>query len=187
MKILHLLLILSLHTIFAQKPCAYVQNGTDSIGTYKMTKEYLISEKHFADNSSYVFLNLAITDNIPTLNMQTIQKSKHFIPANCLDKNSKVYLQLQNGGIITLQHLNQENCSTLIQDDKGYNNRVLNGVFLFTKENIQDLLASPVSFIRIRFLTESKDYVIPKQLTSELDNTLYTPETYFIDHLHCIK
>ena len=45
-----LLLALSLisSAIFAQKPCEYTTNVTDSLGTYKTTKEYIIAEKNFA-------------------------------------------------------------------------------------------------------------------------------------------
>jgi hypothetical protein len=33
----------------------YSSNVTDSTGTYKATKEYLMSEKNFGGNSSYIF------------------------------------------------------------------------------------------------------------------------------------
>ena len=36
---------------FAQKPCEYTTNITDSIGTYKSTKEYMIAEKNFGETS----------------------------------------------------------------------------------------------------------------------------------------
>jgi hypothetical protein len=65
-------------TAFAQKPCEYSTNVTDSIGTYKITNEYLVSEKNFGGTSSYIFFSLAQTDGLPTLNMQLIQKSKDF-------------------------------------------------------------------------------------------------------------
>ena len=38
--------------LFDQKTCEYAANVKDSIGTYKSTKEYLISEKVFGGNSS---------------------------------------------------------------------------------------------------------------------------------------
>jgi hypothetical protein len=41
-------------TINAQAPCEYSSNVTDSTGT-KATKEYLMSEKNFGGNSSYIF------------------------------------------------------------------------------------------------------------------------------------
>jgi hypothetical protein len=41
-------------TMNAQAPCEYSSNVTDSTGTYKATKEYLMSEKNFGGNSSYI-------------------------------------------------------------------------------------------------------------------------------------
>ena len=87
----------------------------------------MIYERNFAGNTSYIFYSLALTDGLPTLNVQFIQKSKDFMKANCFDKNSKLFLQLDNGKIITLLHIDQENCGTMIRDDKGYDNRVLTG------------------------------------------------------------
>ena len=173
--------------LYAQKPCEYSTDVTDSIGSYKTTKEYLISEKIFAGNSNYIFYSLALTDGMPTLNVQVIQKSKEFIKANCFDKNSKIYLQLQNGKIVTLIHVNEDNCGTMIRDDKGFDNRVQSGIFMFMKDNYNDLKTSPISMMRIKYLTGSEDYVFKKELTSELDGKLYEPETYFIKNIRCIE
>ncbi|WP_264564535.1 hypothetical protein [Flavobacterium sp. N3904] len=173
--------------LFAQKPCEYAANVTDSIGTYKVTKEYLITEKIFGGNANYIFYSLALTDGIPTLNVQLIQKSKDFIKANCFDKDSKLYLQLQNGKIVTLVHIDQESCGTMIRDDKGYDNRVKSGIFMFMKDNYEDLKTSPVSLMRIKYLTDTEDYVFKKEFTSELDGKIYKPENYFIDNIRCIE
>jgi hypothetical protein len=175
------------YTLFAQKPCEYSSNVNDSIGTYKSTKEYLISEKVFGGNSNYIFYSLALTDGLPTLNVQFIEKSKDFIKANCFDKDSKVYLQLQNGKIITLIHIDQENCGSMLRDDKGFDNRVKTGIFMFMKDNYEDLKISPVSIMRIKSLTNVEDYVLKKEFTAELDGKIYHPETYFIDNIRCIE
>ncbi|WP_337966528.1 hypothetical protein [uncultured Flavobacterium sp.] len=174
-------------TAFAQKPCEYSANVTDSIGTYKITNEYLISEKNFGGTSNYVFFALAQTDGLPTLNLQLIQKSKDFIKANCFDKNSKVFLQLENGKIVTLIHVNQENCGTLIHDDKGFDNRVNTGYFMFLKDNYDELKKSPVSIMRIKYLTDVEDYIVRPDLTSELNGKVYHPNTYFIDNIRCVE
>lgn len=174
-------------TLFAQKPCEYSTNITDSIGTYKSTKEYLISEKVFGGNSNYIFYSLVLTDGLPTLNVQFIQKSKDFVKANCFDKNSKIYLQLQNGKIVTLIHIDQENCGTMVRDDKGFDNRVKTGIFMFMKDNYEDLKTSPVSLMRIKSLTDTEDYVFKKNFTAELDGKVYRPETYFIDNIRCLE
>ena len=174
-------------SLLAQKPCEYSANVTDSIGTYKATKEYMISEKNFAGNSSYIFYSLALTDGIPTLSLQLLQKSKDFIKANCFDKDSKLFLQLNNGKIITLIHIEQENCGTMIRDDKGFDNRINSGIFMFTKDGFEDLKKSPVSMMRIKYLTDSEDYILKKEFKSELNNQTYYPETYFMEYLRCLE
>ncbi|MFI0489907.1 hypothetical protein [Flavobacterium sp.] len=173
--------------LFAQKPCEYSVNVTDSIGTYKSTKEYMIYEKNFAGNTNYIFFTLALTDGLPTLNLQLIQKSKAFLKADCFDKESKLFLQLNNGKIITLLHIDQENCGTMIRDDKGFDNRILTGTFMFIKGSMEDLKSSPVNLIRIKYLTDIDDYVMQKEFKSELNNQVYQPETYFINNLNCIQ
>lgn len=172
---------------FAQKPCEYSTNVSDSIGDYKSTKEYMISEKNFAGNSDYIFFSLELTDGLPTLNVQLIQKSKGFLRANCFDKNSKLFLQLINGKIITLIHTDEENCGTMIRDDKNFDNRLTTGHFMFMKGSLEQLKSSPMSLMRIKYLTETQDYVIKKEFKSELNNLVYEPETYFINNLKCIE
>lgn len=174
-------------TLFAQKPCEYAANVKDSIGTYKSTKEYLISEKVFGGNSSYIFYSLALTDGTPTLTLQLIQKSKDFMKANCFDKDSKLFLQLQNGKIVTLTHVNQESCGTMLRDGNGFDNRVKSGIFMFLKENYEDLKKSPVTLMRIKYLTDVEDVVIRKEFTAELDGKTYYPDTYFIENLRCVE
>ncbi|RED23407.1 hypothetical protein BD847_2460 [Flavobacterium cutihirudinis] len=172
-------------TAFAQKPCEYSVNVTDSIGTYKVTQEYLISEKNFGGSSNYVFFSLAQTDGLPTLNLQLIQKSKDFIKANCFDKNSRVFLQLLNGKVVTLLHIDQENCGTLIHNN-GFDNRVTTGIFMFMKENYEELKKSPVTMMRIKYLTDVEDYIVKSELTSEMNGKIYNPDTYFIKNISCV-
>jgi hypothetical protein len=172
-------------TSFAQKPCEYSANVTDSIGTYKVTNEYLISEKNFGNTSNYIFFSLAQTDGLPTLNLQLIQKSKDFIKANCFDKNSKVFLQLQNGKVVTLIHINQENCGTLLRD-KEYNNRINSGIFMFMKDNYEELKKSPVTIMRIKYLTATEDYIMRGEITSEMNGKTYQPATYFMENIRCV-
>ncbi len=179
-------ILISSH-LFSQKPCEYSANVSDSLGTYKSTKAYMIYEKNFAGKTSYIFYTLELTNGTPSLNLQLIQKSKDFMKANCFDKNSRLLLQLNNGKIITLLHVDKENCGTMIRDDKGFDLRILTGTFLFLKGSFADLKSSPVNLMRISYLADSADYVMQKEFKSELDNLVYTPETYFIDNLHCIE
>src|SRR4051812_29537193 len=99
-KAFFLIIFLISTSLFAQKPCEYSTNIKDSLGTYKSTKEYMMYEKNFAGNTSYIFYSLVLNNGTPSLNLQLIQKSKDFMKANCFDKNSKLFLQLNNGKII---------------------------------------------------------------------------------------
>ncbi len=173
-------------TAFAQKPCEYSANVTDSLGTYKVTPDYLISEKNFGGASDYVFFSLAQTDGLPTLNLQLIQKSNDFIKANCFDKNSRVFLQLQNGKVVTLMHIDQENCGTLIREG-GMGNRVNTGIFMFMKDNYEELKKSPVNIMRIKYLTATEDYIVKSELISEMNGKTYKPDTYFMENIRCVE
>jgi hypothetical protein len=186
-QLIAITLLLLNFTTFAQKPCEYSTNVSDSIGDYKSTREYMISEKNFAGNSEYIFFSLASTDGLPTLNIQLIQKNKGFLKANCFDKNSKLFLQLNNGKIITLIHIDEESCGTMIRDDKNFDNRLTVGNFMFMKGSMEELKNSAVSLMRIKYFTGTEDYVIKKELKSELNSQVYEPETYFINNLRCIE
>jgi hypothetical protein len=172
---------------FAQKPCDFSVNVTDSIGTYKVTKEMLVYEKNFGGNSAYIFNSIAVSDGLPTLNVQFIEKSYDFIKTRCFDANSKLYLQLENGKIVTLLHIPKESCGSMLRDDKGLNNRILSGYFVFRKDDADFLKTSPISMMRIKFATETSDYIVRKELKAELDGQTYNPAHYFLDYYHCIN
>jgi len=173
-------------SLFAQRPCEYNVNVKDSIGIYKETKSNIVHERVFGNTSSYVFFSLALTDDLPTLTVQILNKSNDFIKVNCFDKNSKLYIQLDNGKIVTLIATEQENCGAPVKDDLGVNNRILSGTFMFLKGTLEDLQQSPMSSMRIKFTTETKDYIFKKILVSEMNNQIYAPSTYFIDYLSCV-
>lgn len=172
---------------FAQMICEYSTEINDSIGTYKETKGYLMDEKVFGGKASYLFFSLSNEDGTPYLKVQKIEKSANFIPANCFDKQSKVYLQLMNGKIITLIYGQEEVCGNLVslQDEKT-SSRILTGNFMFLQGSIEDLKSAPIWQIRIRYTTETADYAVKKELTSELLNETFYPENYFMDYLHCV-
>lgn len=172
--------------VFAQKPCDFAINVTDSLGTYKETKEYLVHERNFAGSSSYSYLSIALVDKMPVLKLQLIARSKDFLTVNCFDKNSKIYLQLDNGQIVTLIHVDQLVCATSVRNDQGYNNRILTGTFMFVGNSIQQLLNVPVSTMRVKFTTETADYIFSSKLKSELDGASYDPQHFFIETLRCL-
>lgn len=171
----------------AQRPCEFSTDVKDSLGTYKSTKEYLVYEKIFGGNSSFIFYSIIISDGTPMLQVQLLEKSQDFIKAKCFDKNSKIYLQLNNNKIVTLLHTDDESCGSMLRDDKGVNNRILSGYFMFRKEDYEDLKKSELSFIRIKFGAETFDYMMRKAFKSELDGQIYEPESYFLNYFHCIE
>lgn len=185
-KLIFVLLFLISATIYAQKDCEYSSNLNDSIGSYKSTKDYVIYERVFGNSQMSIFFSLVNADGLPSLNVQMIQKSADFIPAKCFDKNSRIYLQLDNGIVITLIGIDQESCGNSV-----YNNnetsRILGGFFLFTKGSLEDLKQSPMSIIRIKFSGETVDYIAKSELISEVDKKTYNPNHFFMDYLKCIE
>jgi hypothetical protein len=186
-KSIYILLLLISSVSFAQKPCEIETNITDSLGTYKATKQYLIFERNFAGNSTNIYFSLASNNGVLNLEFQSIQSSNEFIKANCLDKNSKIYLQLNNGKIVSLLNISNETCGTLIRSDDGKNNRIISSTFVFSKENYEDLKTSKVTFMRVQYSGEIVDYPFKTELISELDKKIFQPETFFIDYIKCIE
>lgn len=185
-KVLLVLFLINFSTLFAQKECEYTTNVTDSIGTYKSTKEFLVHERFFGGNEKSIFFSLIDSGEFPSLNIKIIQKSSEFIPVACFDSTSKIYFQLENGKIVTLISINEENCgSSVFIDNK--NCRILSGYFLFMKDTFEELKNSPISLMRIKFSTETVDYIIKEELVSEADRSVFRPSTYFIDYLKCIE
>lgn len=172
---------------FAQNPCDISANVTDSIGTYQATKPYLVYEKNFGADKSYLYFSIAITDGTPTLNFQHIRKSKGFMVADCFNRSSKLYLQLQNGKVITMVYADAGDCGTGIRSEDGYSNRVLSANFYFTKGSFEDLKSSPINFIRVKYASSNTNYIIKSAIKSELDGLSYEPESYFQRLLSCLQ
>jgi hypothetical protein len=181
-----LTLFLSMAAV-AQKPCETDSDVKDSLGTYKALKQQMIFERSFAGNSTNIFFALSSNNGILGIEVQFLTRSSAFISANCFDSGSKIYLQLNNGKIVTLIYHGSDTCGTLVRDDKNGNNRIMSGTFLFSKENFADLKLSPVTFMRVKFSGGTMDYPFKTEFVSELDKTKYEPEKYFIDYLKCIE
>lgn len=170
----------------AQFDCEYSSNVTDSIGTYKSTKEYLIHERVFGNSQTSIFFSLINAEGLLSLNIQMISKSSEFIAAKCFDKNSRIYIQLTNGKIVTLITPETETCGNAVMNEKE-NIRILNGYFLFVKDNFEELKTSSISYIRIKYSGETIDYVCKNELVSEVDKKTYSPDNYFMNYLKCIQ
>ncbi|MFL9845541.1 hypothetical protein [Flavobacterium rhizosphaerae] len=190
-NIVYITLLLFAFTVQAQQQnddCQLTIETTEEGDEIKSTKDYLMYEKVFGDTSQFLFFSLTNSAGTPLLNFQLLSKSKGFTPQVCLNQNSRIFIQLTNNKIVTLISAVEEQCSALVYDTNEKNNlRILTGTFLFTKGNFEDLEKSAVSFIRVQYATESVDYPIKKELTSETSGTVYQPETYFINHLKCLE
>jgi hypothetical protein len=182
-----LILIVGINLNAQQKNCEYdVEEKSDST-FLKKTPDYLIHEKDFVNSKNYIFFSLVNSDGTPYLNFQLLQKSKDFINPNCFDNASKISLQLTNGKIVTLLSAG-EGCGQLIYDEKAKNNiRLLNNYFLFSKDGFDDLKKYPISLMKVKFVTETIDYVFKKELKSEAFKGDYFPENYFINYLKCVE
>ena len=171
---------------FAQE-CDYSSNVKDSIGIYKSTKDYLVNEKIFGNKTSLMYFSLINTDGTPSLNVQMLQKTNDFTKINCFNKNSRLYFQLENGKIVTLIHIDQNTCGTIVRDEKGNNNRILIGYFDFIEGSLADLKGSPISILRIKYDINSQDFIFKKRFISEFDKVKYEPSNYFINFLRCVE
>ena len=181
------LFLLANITAFSQKPCEIDTNVSDSLGTYKLTKQVIVFERSFAGNSTDILFALSNTSGVLALETQQLQSSAGFIKANCFDTNSRIYFQLNNGKIVTLLFAGNETCGTLIRNNKNENSRVMSGSFVFSKENFEELKVSPVTFMRVKFAGETIDFPFKTQITTELDKKTSQPENYFIDYLKCVE
>lgn len=186
--LLFLLLGLSFTANAQNKDCEYTVISSEGGNEVKSTKEYLMYEKVFGGTSQFMFFSMTNNEGVPILNFQLLAKSKEFPKVYCLDKTSKIYVQLTNGKIITLISATEEQCSGLVYDSAEKNNlRILTGSFLFTKGSLEDLEKYSISFIRIKYVNETVDYPIKKELNSESMSQKYFPEAYFINNLKCIQ
>lgn len=187
-KIVLIILLFPLFTTAQTNDCIYkVEEKTDST-SLKVLPEVLIDEKIFGNTYEYLFFSLLNIDGVPMLELQLIQKSKDFIPTKCINKTSKIILQLQNGKIVTLFANEEERCSVLNYDEKEKNNiRVLTGYFFFGKTNYEELKNSSVTLMRVQYDGDSKDYVLKSELNSETLKTKSNPDRYFMDYLMCIE
>lgn len=179
------ILLFFIQFINSQKTCEYSTNVTDSIGDYKSTKGILMHERNFGGNEKAIYFSLINSDGLKSLNVQIIQKSNDFSPASCFDERSRVYFQLASGKVVSLISVNESNCgSSLVIDNK--NCRVLNGYFIFMEDSFEELKKDPITLMRIKYATETLDYIVKDELVSESDQSIHKPSTYFVDYLKCI-
>jgi len=173
---------------YAQKTCVYSINETDSIGTFKLTKEILMYEKTFGDSHKYIYFALGNDNGLPFLNMSIIEKDNQFIPTICFDNKSKLYVQLSNGKILSLLSNEVEKCSQNLAGIDGVKySRIVQSNFLFPKNTWNELKNDTIEILRISSSTSSQDIVIKDVIESSINKDFYRPNQIFMDFLHCIE
>ncbi len=183
------ILLFSGISLYAQKPCEYdFEVKNDSIN-FRETKKQLIYEREIGKKTNYAFVSLINDNGYIMLNFQKIQKSDTFIETECFDKESRIFLQLSNGKIYTLIHMDKEVCSARYPDvDNKLNIRVLNTFFYFTKDDFEDLKKYPVNIMQIRYGANDKTtYVMEKQIVSKNLNVTSHPESIFLNNYYCVE
>jgi len=186
-KIIFYLLIFTTNSFAQNKDCMFeVNEETDSTYT-KVLPEKFIYESVFGSTTRFLSFKLYNIDGIMGLNFQYVQKSMNFLSSTCIDKDTKIYLQLSNGKEVKLiNSLDQETCNSLNIDPISKNNiRVLNGYFNFTKENFEYLKTEKVYLVRIVTITGEERFIINSELKSEINKETSHPDQFFIEYLPC--
>lgn len=181
--------LLLINLSFSQdKLCAFETNiVTDTSSTRVLTDE-IIDEYIFGNTTSFLTFKMFEADGILGINFQYLQKSKDFLTPICIDKNTKIVLELANGKQVKLVNSTDlTTCNELQYDTINKNNlRVLNGFFYFSPENFTDLKTEKVYLIKITANTGDVNFVIKPYLNSEIYKTKSKPDTYFIENLKCL-
>ena len=170
------------------KACDFEIDEATETSSTRVLNEKIIDESIFGNTTSFLTFKLFEVDGILGVNFQYLQKSKDILSPICIDKNTKIILELSNGKQVKLiNSTNTQMCNELQYDAINKNNvRVLDGFFYFTPENFQDLKTEKVYLIKITANTGDVNFVIKPKLNSEIYKTNSTPDTYFIDYLKCL-
>jgi hypothetical protein len=186
-KTIALLLFINI-TFSQEKLCDFEINiVTDTTSTRVLTDE-IIDENVFGNSTSFLTFKMFEVDGVLGVNFQYLQKSKDFLSPICIDKNTKILLELSNGKQVKLiNSVDLETCNELQYDKINKNNlRILSGFFYFTPENFIDLKTEKVYLIKITANTGDINFVIKPKIKSEIYKTETTPDTYFIENLKCL-
>ena len=181
-------LIISNLSFSQDKACEFeIDIATDTSST-RVLKDKIIDESIYGTTTSFLTFKMFEVDGVLGVNFQYLQKSKDFLSPICIDKNTKIFLELANGKQVKLVNSTEiETCNELQYDAVNKNNlRVLNGFFYFTPENFQDLKTEKVYLIKITANTGDVNFVIKPELNSEIYKEKSTPDTYFMDYLKCL-
>lgn len=181
-----LILFISFQGIAQVNPCTIVAEQNEEGQSYLATQDYMLFERQFGDLKLHFFFSIDIINEVPTLSMTIVNQSARFIPIKCLSEHSKMFIQLENGKVVSLLHMPEDNCGTAVNAD-GINKRIYQAQFLFHKNSFDELLNSPMSLIRLRWGTDTEDFIIKPYMKSETDGKDYYPTTYFQTVLKCLN
>jgi hypothetical protein len=186
--ILYLFIVLPTLLFSQSKDCDYDMNEKTDSTSIKVLPDQVMHERIYKNSKEVVQFKLLNNDGVPIANLQLIQKNTDFIPASCFNKSSRIVFQLANGKTVTLASITDDSCSILNYNEEEKSNiRILDGYFVISKNNYEELKKSPLLLMRIQFAGDSKEYVIKKELQSEFLNKTYYPENIFISFLECIE
>lgn len=187
MKYLYILLLFPLFSI-AQSNCKYdIEEKTDST-FLKSLPEKIVYERVFGNSKDFIQFSLMNNNGVPILRVQIVEKSSLFIPSKCFNLNSKIVFQLNNGKFVTLQSVMENTCSILNYNEQEQANiRILEGYFVFTKQNYEELKSSPISVMRLQYVGGKEDYNIKSELQSEIIKETFYPSKYFMEYLKCVE
>jgi hypothetical protein len=170
------------------KPCEYELDIVTDTSNTRVLKDKIIDENVFGNTTSFLTFKLFDVDGFIGVNFQYLQKSKDFLTPICIDKNTKIFLEMANGKQVKLiNSIDTETCNDLQYDEIEKNNlRILTGFFYFTPENFEDLKTSKVYLIKITAATGDVNFVIKPELNSEIYKEKSNPDSYFINNLKCL-
>lgn len=185
-KLVSLLLLIGGALTAQVNPCELVTVDSTVEQAAVVTQDYMLFERQFGDLKLHFFASIEIINEVPTLSLSIVNQSARFLPVKCLTENSKIFIQLENGKIVSLIHVPEDNCGTGLSHEGQYQ-RVYKAQFLFHKGSFEELLNSPMSLLRIRWGTDTEDYLIKPYLKSEINGLEYYPNTYFQTVLKCLR
>ncbi|CAM4234706.1 hypothetical protein [Flavobacterium terrigena] len=182
------LLLLTNLSFSQDKICDFETDIATDTSSTRVLSEKIIDESIFGNTTSFLTFKLFEVDGVLGVNFQYLQKSKDILSPICIDKNTKMVLELSNGKQVKLVNsTDSETCNKLQYDAINKNNvRVLDGFFYFTPENFQDLKTEKVYLIKITAKNGDVNFVIKPTLNSEIYKEKSTPDTYFMDYLKCL-
>lgn len=174
--------------IIEEKDCKYFQNYKNNFETYKSTRLSLVYLRNYSGTNERIYFSLAKKNEIPYINAELIYKgsNEEYGSDKCFGDNSKIVFTLKGGKIITLLHIEADDCYKNQVNGVRDVSRNLSGSFRLLQEDIEALKANQLESMQVVFQTGQQDYVFQTTAYSEVENNTYEPQIYFQKYLNCI-